>query len=137
MDAASKSLLQRDLFVQGILLMCQEKVLPSDSTLKDALHQARATEEQHKQLSDQRPIRPASDLPSDPRAVQGVAQPMQGGNQLHIQEAQQEAMLAQDKLYHNATSVGAVKASYETAHSDFLWVRPADGNHHIVGRVLV
>ncbi len=39
MDAASRELLKRDLFVQGLLLKWQEKVLPSVSTFEDALHQ--------------------------------------------------------------------------------------------------
>lgn len=42
MDQASKDMLKRDLFVQGLLWKWQEKVLPlSANTLDDALYQAR------------------------------------------------------------------------------------------------
>ena len=37
MDLASKELLKMDLFIQGLSLMCQEKVLPSAATFADAL----------------------------------------------------------------------------------------------------
>ena len=50
MDVASRELLKRDLFVQGLLMKWQEKVLPSANSFVDALHQARAAEEQKKQL---------------------------------------------------------------------------------------
>ena len=50
MDSESKQMLKRDLFVQGLRLKWQEKVLPSAETFADALHQARAVEEQEKQL---------------------------------------------------------------------------------------
>ena len=50
MDDESKELLRRDLFVQGLRFKWQEKVLPSAETFADALHQARAAEEQEKQL---------------------------------------------------------------------------------------
>ena len=52
MDHASKELLRRDLFIQGLLWKWQEKVMQSVSTFADALHQARAVEEQEKQLSE-------------------------------------------------------------------------------------
>ena len=53
MDQASKDMLKRDLFVQGLLWKWQEKVLPSSAnTFGDALYQARVAEEQEKQLSD-------------------------------------------------------------------------------------
>ena len=42
MELASKELLKRDLFVQGLSLKWQEKVLPSAATFADALHQAKA-----------------------------------------------------------------------------------------------
>ena len=42
MELASKELLKRDLFVQGLSLKWQEKVLPSAATFADALHQAQA-----------------------------------------------------------------------------------------------
>ena len=42
--------LKRDVFVQGLLLKWQEKVLPSATTFADALHQARTAEEQERQL---------------------------------------------------------------------------------------
>ena len=45
MDLASKEMLKRDLFCQGLLLKWQEKVLPSATTFAEALHQARAAEE--------------------------------------------------------------------------------------------
>ena len=50
MDVASRELLKRDLFVQGLLMKWQEKVLQSANSFDDALHQARAAEEQKKQL---------------------------------------------------------------------------------------
>ena len=52
MDQESKELLKRDLFVQGLLLKWQEKVLPSAKTFNDALYQARTAEEQERQLSE-------------------------------------------------------------------------------------
>ena len=52
MDQASKDMLKRDLFVQGLLWKWQEKVLPSANTFDDALYQARIAEEQERQLSD-------------------------------------------------------------------------------------
>ncbi len=51
MDPESREMLKRDLFVQGLLLKWQKKVLPSAETFSDALHQARAAEEQEKQLA--------------------------------------------------------------------------------------
>ena len=51
-DEVFKGVLKRDLFVQGLLLKWQEKVLPSAKTFADALHQARTAEEQEKQLSE-------------------------------------------------------------------------------------
>ena len=50
MDEGSKEMLKRDVFVQGLLLKWQEKVLPSAKTFSDALHQAMAAEQQEKQL---------------------------------------------------------------------------------------
>ena len=52
MDQASKDMLKRDLFVQGLMWKWQEKVLPSANSFHDALHQARVTEKQERQLSD-------------------------------------------------------------------------------------
>ena len=52
MDEESRNMLKRDLFVQGLLLKWQEKVLPSAETFADALHQARASEEQTRQLAN-------------------------------------------------------------------------------------
>ena len=51
MDEDSKGMLKRDFFVQGLLLKWQEKVLPSAKAFSDALHQARAAEQQEKQLT--------------------------------------------------------------------------------------
>ncbi len=51
MDSDTKELLKRDLFVQGLRLKWQEKVLPSAKTFTDALRQARAAEEQERQLT--------------------------------------------------------------------------------------
>ena len=51
MDQNSKEMLKRDFFVQGLWLKWQEKVLPSAKTFDEALHQARAAEQQEKQLS--------------------------------------------------------------------------------------
>ena len=64
MDLASKELLKMDLFIQGLSLMCQEKVLPSAATFADALHQACAAEEQDTLLGDLHRRRPP-DKPSD------------------------------------------------------------------------
>ena len=52
MELASKELLKRDLFVQGISLKWQEKVLPSAATFADALHQAQAAKEQDTLLGE-------------------------------------------------------------------------------------
>ena len=52
MDLASKELLKSDLFVQGLSLKWQEKVLLSAATFPDALHQARAAEEQDTLLGE-------------------------------------------------------------------------------------
>ena len=52
MDEDSRNMLKRDLFVQGLLLKWQEKVLPSAETYMDALHQARANEKQSRQLAN-------------------------------------------------------------------------------------
>ena len=78
MDHASKELLKRDLFVQGLTLKWQEKVLPSAATFADALHQARAAEEHAKQLNEihkgtskastPRTTGAASGGPSEPRS---------------------------------------------------------------------
>ena len=64
MDLASKELLKMDLFIQGLSLMWQEKVLPSAATFADALHQACAAEEQDTLLGDLHRRRPP-DKPSD------------------------------------------------------------------------
>ena len=51
-DEESKQLLRRDLFVQGLLLKRQEKVLPSSATtFADTLYKARMVEEQDRQLA--------------------------------------------------------------------------------------
>lgn len=61
MDEDSKALLKRDVFVQGLLLKWQKKVLPSASTYSDALHQARAADQQERQLSKLHPtVKPFS-----------------------------------------------------------------------------
>ncbi len=52
MDTESKEILKRDLFIQGLLLKWQKKVLPSADSFSDALYQTRAAEEQEKQLSE-------------------------------------------------------------------------------------
>ena len=52
MDPESKDLLKRDLFVQGLRMKWQEKVLPSAETFTDALYQARVAEEQERQLAE-------------------------------------------------------------------------------------
>ena len=44
-------ILKRDLFVQGLNLKWQEKVLPTAKSFSDALHQARTAEEQEQQLA--------------------------------------------------------------------------------------
>ena len=50
MDENSCTMLERDLFIQCLLLKWQEKILPSAETFADALYQARTMEEQSKQL---------------------------------------------------------------------------------------
>ena len=55
MDASSKKLLKRAVFVQGLLFKWQKKVLQSASTYSDALHQANAAEQQERQLSRMHP----------------------------------------------------------------------------------
>ena len=55
MDEESRGMLKRDLFVQGLLLKWQEKVLPKAESFLDALHQARAAEEQERQLAKLHP----------------------------------------------------------------------------------
>ena len=71
MDLASKELLKRDLFVQGLSLKSQEKVLPSAATFADALHQVRAAEEQDTLLGELHPGHPpdkSSDKPPPSRS---------------------------------------------------------------------
>ena len=71
MDLASKELLKSDLFVQGLSLKWQEKVLPSAVTFPDALHQARAAEEQDTLLGELHHGRPpdkSSDKPPPSRS---------------------------------------------------------------------
>ena len=51
MDQESKDLLKRDLFVLGLKMKWQEKVLPSAQIFADSLHQARTAEEQERQLN--------------------------------------------------------------------------------------
>ena len=52
MDEPSKVMLKRDLFVQGLLLKWQEKVVPSATTFGDALHHARLAEEHDRQITE-------------------------------------------------------------------------------------
>ena len=52
MDQESKDLLKRDLFMLGLKMKWQEKVLPSAQTFADSLHQARTAEEQERQLNE-------------------------------------------------------------------------------------
>ena len=52
MDTESKEMLKWDLFDQGLLLKWQKKVFPSADSFDDALYQARAAEEQEKELSE-------------------------------------------------------------------------------------
>ena len=54
-DMTFKEILKRDIFVQGLLLKWQEKVLPSAMSFADALYQARAAEEQEQQLGAMHP----------------------------------------------------------------------------------
>lgn len=51
-DDGFKATLKRDLFVQGLMLKWQEKVLPTAESFSDALHQARTAEEQQRQLAE-------------------------------------------------------------------------------------
>ena len=52
MDQQSKDLLKRDLFVLGLKMKWQEKVLPSTHTFADSLYQARIAKEQEWQLNE-------------------------------------------------------------------------------------
>ena len=52
MDQASKDVLKRDLFVQGLLWKWQEVLPSSANTFDDALYQARTADEHERQLSD-------------------------------------------------------------------------------------
>ena len=68
MDTASKATLKRDLFVQGLHLKWQERVLPSAESFEDALFQARIAEEQERDLAylhKQHPIYQYSDFRRD------------------------------------------------------------------------
>uniref|UniRef100_A0A1X7TEW5 Retrotransposon gag domain-containing protein n=1 Tax=Amphimedon queenslandica TaxID=400682 RepID=A0A1X7TEW5_AMPQE len=56
MDESLCEMLKRNLFIQGLLLQWQEKVLPSAETFADALYQARRMEEQAKQLVKMHPF---------------------------------------------------------------------------------
>ena len=64
MDPESKDPLKRDLFVIGLKLKWQEKVLPSEEDFGDCFHQARAAEEQERQLNETHQIRSADHLRS-------------------------------------------------------------------------
>ena len=73
MDQESKDLLKRDLFVLGLRMKWQEKVLPSSESFSDCLHQARAAEEQERQLNElHQPKGPEAARPS--KAAEGSAQ---------------------------------------------------------------
>ena len=80
-EVAFKGELKRDLFVQGLLLKWQEKVLPSAVTFADPLHQAWTAEEQEKQLGEMHPrIRnrregTAKDSPAKSARVENKPQP--------------------------------------------------------------
>ena len=52
MDEPSKVMLKCDLFVQGLLLKWQEKVVPSATTFGDALHRAGLAEEHDRQITE-------------------------------------------------------------------------------------
>lgn len=52
MDHVSKEVLKHDLFVQGLILKWQEKVLPSAATFADTLHQVHAAKEHAKQFNE-------------------------------------------------------------------------------------
>ena len=51
-DVVFRGVLKRDIFVQGLLLKWQEKVLPTTKTFADALHLARTAEGQERQLGE-------------------------------------------------------------------------------------
>lgn len=55
MDLASKKLLKRDLFIQGLSLKWQKKVMPSAATYADALHQAQPAEDQDTTVGETAP----------------------------------------------------------------------------------
>ena len=51
-DVTFKGVSKRDIFVQGLLLEWQEKVLSLAKTFANGLHQTWTAEEQHKQLGE-------------------------------------------------------------------------------------
>ena len=57
MDQKSKDLLKGNLFMLGLRMKWQEKILPSVKNFSDCLHQARAAEEQERQLTELHQLR--------------------------------------------------------------------------------
>ena len=84
-DVTFKGVLKRDIFVQGLLLKWQEKVLPSATTFADALHQARTAEEQEKQLGEMHHRSYLGRKESTERDPQGKA-PKANGRALPVQQ---------------------------------------------------
>jgi len=85
MDVASRELLKRDLFVQGLLMKWQEKVLPSANSFVDDLHQARAAEEQKKQLLEIHDTT-APQKPYHKRRIDEESRKTQATNEPHLMD---------------------------------------------------
>ena len=73
MEQESKDLLKRDLFALGLRMKWQEKVLPSAESFSDSLHQARAAEEQERQLNELHQPK-GSEAARSSKAAKGSAQ---------------------------------------------------------------
>ena len=66
-DPAFRRTLKRDLFVQGLILKWQEKVLPTAENFTEALYQARTAEEQERQLAQIHKREALGPFPSHPQ----------------------------------------------------------------------
>ena len=90
-DPAFRATLKRDLFVQGLSLKWQEKVLPTAETFSDALHQARSAEEQERQLAEMHKREPLRAVPA------AGSQPAPGGKKDSRADAQGKKGPARDR----------------------------------------
>ena len=90
-DLAFRATLKRDLFVEGLSLKWQEKVLPTTETFSDALHQARSAEEQERQLAEMHKREPLRTVPA------AGSQPAPGGKKDSRTNAQGKKGPARDR----------------------------------------